>query len=184
MALTRKMLKAMGIDEDKIDQIMDAHTEVTDELKRQRDAYEVDAKKLPEVQKQLDSLKEAGGDEYEAKYNAEHQAFEDYKAQVAAEKAAAEKADLYRQFLLKSGVDEKRADAIIRVTDMGKIVVKDGKLQDQDKLSEDIKSIVGTTSVKTVGADVETPPADGGDSGEQDLGQMSMEDYIAARKKM
>ena len=33
MALTRKMLKAMGIEDDKIDQIIEAHTETVDGLK-------------------------------------------------------------------------------------------------------------------------------------------------------
>ena len=37
MAFTRKMLKAMGIDEDKIEQIIEAHAETVDAL--QDDAY-------------------------------------------------------------------------------------------------------------------------------------------------
>ena len=35
MALTRKMLKAMGIEEEKIDEIIDAHTETVNALKDQ-----------------------------------------------------------------------------------------------------------------------------------------------------
>ena len=46
MAFTRKMLKALGIEEDKIDQIMDAHVEVVDALKADRDTYKADAEKL------------------------------------------------------------------------------------------------------------------------------------------
>ena len=39
MSLTRKMLKAMGIEDEKIDQIIEAYTETVDALKEQRDQY-------------------------------------------------------------------------------------------------------------------------------------------------
>ena len=187
MALTRKLLRSMGIEDEKIEQILEAHAETVDALKEQRDQYKADAEKLPEVQRQLDELREAGDDGYEAKYNAEHKAFEDYKAQVAAEKIAAEKTALYRQLLVKNGVDEKRLDAILRVTDMSKMTVKDGKLEGEEDLSKSIKSewegfISGK---KTKGAEVDNPPKDGGEGGGgDDLGKMTMEQYIAARKKM
>lgn len=187
MALTRPLLKAMGIDDDKVDQIISAHTETVNALKEQRDQYKADAEKLPKVQKQLDDLKAAADDGgYEAKYNAEHKAFEDYKAQVAAEKVTAEKTGLYRQLLLDTGIPKKQADAIIRITDMNSVTVKDGKLDNKDQLTEGIKSEWGSFIVqqKTDPAKVDTPPADGGDGGEDDLGNLSMEEYIAARKKM
>ena len=57
MSLTRKMLKAMGIEEEKIDQIIEAHSETVDSLKADRDSYKEDAEKLKDVQKELDDLK-------------------------------------------------------------------------------------------------------------------------------
>ena len=57
MALTRKMLKAMGIEEEKIEQIIEAHAETVDTLKEQRDTFKADADKLAEVQKELDEAK-------------------------------------------------------------------------------------------------------------------------------
>lgn len=184
MALTRKMLKAMGIEEDKIDEIIDAHTDVVDDLKKERDQYKTDAEKLPAVQKELEDLKAAGDDGFKVKYESEHEAFEQYKNQVEAEKATAEKSSLYRQFLLDTGVAEKHVDAVLRVTDMDKITVKDGKLENKDELTKSVKSEWSSfiTSTRTDGADVDNPPD--GEGGEQDLGSMSMEDYIAARKKM
>lgn len=186
MPFTRKMLKAMGIEDEKIDQIMEAHSEVVDALKEQRDAYKVDAEKLPGVQKKLEELEAAGNDEYKEKYEAEHTAFEKYKADVAEEKANSEKGGLYRQLLKELKVDPKRIDAIMRVTDISDLKVKDGKLEDTDKLTENIKNewsgfIVNT---RTDGANVEDPPGGGGGGGEEDLGSMSMKDYIAARQKM
>ena len=57
MALTRKMLKAMGIEDEKIDQIIEAHTETVDALKEERDTYKEDASKLTAVQKELETAK-------------------------------------------------------------------------------------------------------------------------------
>lgn len=60
MSITRKFLKAMGIEDDKIEQIIDAHTETVDGLKADVDKYREDALKLPDVQKELNDLKAAG----------------------------------------------------------------------------------------------------------------------------
>ena len=49
----------MGIEADKIDEIISAHTDTVNALKEQRDTYKADAEKLPAVQKELDDLKAA-----------------------------------------------------------------------------------------------------------------------------
>ena len=61
------MLKAMNIEEEKIDQIIDAHSETVDALKAERDGFKEDAAKLAAVQKELDELKAKGDDGYKAK---------------------------------------------------------------------------------------------------------------------
>lgn len=184
MALTRKMLKVMGIEDEKIDEIIDAHTESTDALKKQRDEYKEAAEKLPEVQKELDNLKAVEPDDYKDKYEAEKKAFEDYKAQVAADKLSAEKSTLYRSMLEEMGIDKSKLDAIMKVTDLDSIEIKDGKISDLDNVKESAKSEWSAfiTEVKDKGASVDNPPA--GDKGgkEIDLGTLSMEDYIKARK--
>ena len=57
MALTRKMLKAMGIEDEKIDQIIEAHAETTEALKAERDAAQQAAKENENAQKELEDLK-------------------------------------------------------------------------------------------------------------------------------
>ena len=59
MALTRKYLSALGIEAEKIDEIISAHTETVDGLKDEIAKYKGDAEKLPAVQKELDELKKA-----------------------------------------------------------------------------------------------------------------------------
>lgn len=57
MAFTRKFLTAMGIESEKVDEIMAAHVEVTDALKAQINDSKDEADKLTKVQAELDKLK-------------------------------------------------------------------------------------------------------------------------------
>lgn len=60
MSITRKFLKGMGLTEEQVDTIIEAHTETVDGLKSNVDKYKAEAEKLPDVQKELDELKAAG----------------------------------------------------------------------------------------------------------------------------
>lgn len=53
MALTRKMLKAMGLEESVIDSIIDAHSETVEALKKQRDDAQAEAGKVEDLTRQL-----------------------------------------------------------------------------------------------------------------------------------
>ena len=59
MALTRKFLSALGIEAEKIDEIIDAHTDTVNALKEERDKYKASHEALQGVQKELDDLKKA-----------------------------------------------------------------------------------------------------------------------------
>lgn len=164
MALTRKMLKAFGIEDEKVDEIIEAHAESVDALKRQRDEYKAEAEKVPALQKQLEDVGDPG--ELRAKLDAEHEAFEKYRAEVEAGKAEAEKRGLYRKLLEQVGVDPKRIDSVLRVSDLSGVSVKDGAIEGADDLADGIKAewadFIATTSTK--GARVPNPPKGGGSS--------------------
>ena len=83
-------MSALGIEADKIDEIISAHTETVDGLKEQLKQAKEAADKLPKVQEQLDSLKDAAKNSGDyAKLKKE---FDDYKAIPAEQaEAAAEK---------------------------------------------------------------------------------------------
>ena len=69
MSLTRKFLSAMGIEQEKIDQIIEAHTETVDALKADRDKYKEQAGELVGLKDELDKAKadyEKMKDDYEA----------------------------------------------------------------------------------------------------------------------
>lgn len=167
MAFTRKMLKAMGIEDEKIDQIIDAHSETVDALKADRDAYKEDAEKLAAVQKELDALKAKGDDGYKAKYEAEKAAHDALKADIAAKETKKAKTDAYRELLKGANIDEKRIATILRAEapTIDKIELDaDGKIKNAEQYTESIKSdwadFIVTQSAK--GANTATPPANGG----------------------
>ena len=185
MALTRKLLKGMGLTEEQVDTIIEAHTETTDGLKADIARYKADAEKLPGVQQELDDLKSAGDGGYKAKYEKEHADFEQYKADQTAKETRQAKETAYRAFLKSVGVSEKRIAAIIKVTDLDSVELDGDKVKDEGgKLSESVKSEWADfiENSNTDGADTNTPPANNPTPGD-DPSKMTMEQYIAYRTK-
>lgn len=175
MSLTRKMLKAMGIEDEKIDQIIEEHAETVNALKQQRDQYKVDAEKLPGVQKELDDLKEAaekdGENPYKAKYEELQQQFDDYKADVTAKETKAKKTAAYRKLLKDAKVSEKRLDSILKLSPVDDVELDDnGEIKDaadvKKKIEEEWSDFIVTE--ETHGADSNNPP--GGSGGRQGAG--------------
>lgn len=169
MSLKRSMLKAMGIEDEKIEQIMEAHVETVDALKEQRDAYKADAEKLADVQKQLDKatkdLEASGKDTYKVKYEAIKEEFDSFKKEQAAKETRAAKESAYRELLKAAGISEKRIAAILKVSDIDSVELDDdGAIKDANKLTESIKAewadFIPTTTTR--GAQTATPPANTG----------------------
>lgn len=168
MALTKPKLKeilsAAGVPADKIDgavdEIMDGHVTSINALREERDGYKAEAEKLPGVQKELDELKAKPDDGFKEKYEREHDEYEKLKAKVAKDAINMVKDKLYRTMLADVGVDPKRIDSIMKVTDLDVLNVKDGKLDGEDKLRESAKSDWSdfVTSTGSKGAEPETPP--------------------------
>lgn len=169
------MLKAMGIEEEKIEQIIEEHAETVNALKQQRDQYKVDAEKLPGVQKELDDLKEAaekdGENPYKAKYEDLQQQFDDYKADVTAKETKAKKTAAYRKLLKDAKVSEKRLDSILKLSPVDDVELDDnGEIKDaadvKKKIEEEWSDFIVTE--ETHGADSNNPP--GGSGGRQGAG--------------
>jgi hypothetical protein len=169
LAITRKLLKGMGLTEEQQDTIIEAHTDTVNGLKADVDRYKADAEKLPGVQKELDELKGKGDDGYKAKYESEHQAFEDYKTSVAAEKTTAAKEKAVEAVLKKIGVSEKRLQSVAKLAKADGLLDAlelddDGAVKEADKLEKSLKDsysdYIVTTS--TQGANTANPPANSG----------------------
>ena len=171
MAFTRKFLSAMGIEADKVDEIINAHIEVVDGLKEERDNFKKDAEKLADVERELTKAKEKlaknGDGETVAKedYDKLKEEYDNYKADITAKNTRTEKENAFRELLKSVGVSEKRFNAIIKVSDIdGLELDKDGKIKDAEKHTENVKSewadFIETTT--TTGAKTANPPANNG----------------------
>ena len=116
MALTRKFLSALGIEEAKIDEIISAHADTVNALKEQRDGYKADADKLPAVQKALDDLKasQSGDDPYKEKYENKAREFDEYKKSVEAKELKRSKSTAYKQVLKE--LNASHVDSILKAS--------------------------------------------------------------------
>ena len=166
MALTRKFLSALGIEAEKIDEIIEAHTDTVNVLKEERDKYKVDAEALPGVQKELDELKEAAEKNpdgaYKEQYDKLKKEYDDFKNDVETKEIRAKKQDAYKALLTEMGVSDKRHASIVKVTSLDDYELdKDGKFKKADEIKETIKSewadFIQTKETK--GAETANPPA-------------------------
>lgn len=167
MALTRKMLKAMGIEDEKVEQIIEAHTETVTALKDERDAFKADAEKLPAVQKELDELKATDNkeDTYKVKYDALKEEFDSFKKEQSEKELRAKKEQAYKVLLQEAGVSEKRVDAVLKVSDIDSLEFnEDGSIKDADNLKKGIETEWEDFIVRkeTQGTQTPTPPQGSG----------------------
>ena len=171
MSLTRKMLKAMELDEDKVSQIIDAHQAVIDEIAKERDAFKADAEKYKTEAERLGSVEKdlikanaklEDAEKTAEKLKALQSEYDNYKADVSAKATQSAKEKAYRDLLKQAGISDKRFDAIIKVSDMSNIELdKDGKVKDAKAVVDGIKSEWADFIVTEgkQGAKTPTPPA-------------------------
>lgn len=177
MALSRKYLSALGIEGDKLDEIIDAHAQTVNALKEERDTYKakaeglkVQANRIPELEQKIADFEaeKSGENVWETKYNELKSEFETYKSDVENKELVSAKEKAYKKLLLSANVSDKRIDAIMRISNLDEIELDDkGEIKGADKLTENIKSewadFIVETDVK--GAQTATPPANNGREG-------------------
>ena len=182
MALTREYIRKLAKESDVelpkefIDGIISEHTTA-------RDAYAEEQVKTAlannKSEPQQVNVKES------QEYKDLEKQFNDYKDDIAKKESKAA-SDSAKKALIKSmGVPEKWADRVFEsIANTDVQLDKDGKIKDVETFSKTItdkwSDVIPETTER--GAHVATPPA-GGSKGDQDLGSLSMKDYIAARKK-
>lgn len=175
MALTRRMLKAMGISDEQVDEIIAAHTETVDALKEQRDQYKTDAEALPGIKAELEAAKEAaanaGKDSWKVKYDALKEEYDGYKTEQDKKAAHSAKEKAYRDLLRECKVSDKRMDAILKVTNLDELeIAENGAFKSADEIKKNIQSewadFIETTT--TTGTTTTRPPASGGSAKSKD----------------
>jgi len=166
MALTRKFLSAMGIEAEKVEEIITAYAESLNSVKEERDRYKADSEKLAEVTKERDKYKliaeNKPANDFEDKYNSLKTEFDNFKADVLARETKAKKDSAYGNLLKESGIPEKHIPAILKVSDTDSLAFEnDGSVKDKQKILDTIKSEWSDfiPAVSRSGADVATPPS-------------------------
>ena len=163
MALTRKLLKGMGLTDEQVDTIIEAHTDTVDGLKADVSKYKSDAEKLAGVEKELNDLKAMGDGGYKEKYEKEHKAFEDYKADITAKESKAAKEKAVRAYFESKNITGANLDLAMRGCgeEMAALEMDGEKIKDTQILDALVdgtyKGLVSNTQVK--GSNPANPPA-------------------------
>jgi hypothetical protein len=130
----------------------------------------VDKKRYNEKLTEIDALKgekqnaedkATGAEKWKTKYDALKDDFEAYKKDVSAKESKATRESAYKKLLKEAGVSEKRIDAVLKVSDVDSLEMKDdGSFKDSDKILENIKEEWSDfiTTTETRGAKTATPP--------------------------
>lgn len=159
MAFTRKFLKSLGLNEDQVESVIEAHTEVTDAQKTTIADLTEKANKVDDLQKQLDAV--STGEDWQKKYNDKDKELKDYKAEVESKERETALKAAFRELLVEEHVGERQLDAVVRATDFKDMKLgADGKLENVDTLRANIKrdwaGFITTTTQQ--GAPVANPP--------------------------
>ena len=175
MALTRKSLSAMGIEPEKIDEIITLHSETVEALKEQRDGYKAEADKVPDIKqeladtvKELDKLKKAAEKDtpYKQKYDELKKEYDDYKNGIAEKETKAKVTEAFRGILKDASIADKYVNVILKATDLSKYKLDDdGNLMGADTVKDEVakewKEFVETVEQKST-KKTETPPKNNG----------------------
>ena len=162
MALTRKLLKGMGLTDEQVDTIIEAHTDTVDGLKEQVKTYKADAEKLPNVQKELDELKAAGDGGWEEKAKDFEKKYNDLVAENKNKEAKAAKESAAKAFFESKGITGNSLEIAMRGSsaEIAALDLEGEKIKDSSALDALVngtfKALVSTTTTK--GANIPNPP--------------------------
>lgn len=150
--MSRKWLEAMGIDADKIDAICEAHSDLMQSIKDERDRIQGELDKANDTLKGIDTSKD-----WKQMYNDLVDANAKKEARTAKEAAL-------RAVYTEAGISEKYIGSLLRIADYDKIELdKDGKAKNHAQLVESAKAdnadFIPKVTKQTAGA--ANPPANG-----------------------
>lgn len=160
-------MKALGIEEDKIEEIITAHGETVAALKDEIDKAEQSAKdsaaaaeERDKLQKRVEALEKTSGDA--AKVQAEYDA---YRQQVETDKANAGKKALIKKALEDAHANPAAIDLMLGTVDLDKVELDGEALKDAEAVLKPIKeahaALFGTVEPK--GTPKVDPPAGNGE---------------------
>jgi predicted ribosome quality control (RQC) complex YloA/Tae2 family protein len=192
MALKRSQLAALGIEPEKIDQIIESHAETVTALKDEVEKYKAEAEKLPGIQKELAELRKSiEGKDYDKlkqefeeyktnEYGKLKKEFDDYKVSIQNEKTQAAKEAAYREALKDANLSENGVKKAVKYADWAGVEIgEDGKLKNAKELVKAAREEWAEYIVKTDQQGVNTPNPPGGKGNET----MTKEQIMAVKDR-
>lgn len=162
MALTRKMLRGMGLTDEQVDTIIEAHTETLDGLKDEAGRAKELEKQVKDLQGQIEANK--GGKDWKAEHDKVKADFDAYKKDVADKAADEAKVKEIRRLAKEAGLSEAGIEKATKYTDRkGLELGEDGKAKDAAAIVKSLREEWPEHIVKatTRTPDVRTPPTGG-----------------------
>lgn len=187
MSLTHKALSAMGIEPEKIEQILEMHRETIDSIKADKDkaleevkTLQEKAGKVDELTKKLEKLEDTS-----EKYKSLKDEYDKYKTDITAKETKAAKTKAYRNMLKDIGVSDKYFDDVIRIADIDSIELDEqGAIVGVEELKATAKDkwkpYIFTQG--TQGAKTPTPPANTGGTAKTKKEIMAIKDANERQK--
>ena len=163
MSLTRKGCKAMGLTDEQVDSIIEAHTETVEALKEKLKTAQADADKLTEVQKELDALKAKSDDGYKEKYETLKKEFDAYKTEVTAKETKAAKEAAAKAYFEGKNITGVNLEIAMRAAaqEIDALELDGDKIKDSTALDALTSGTLAGLAAKkaVVGAQTAHPPA-------------------------
>ncbi|MCD7822530.1 MAG: hypothetical protein LUG86_00690 [Oscillospiraceae bacterium] len=177
MALTRKMLREMGIADENAEEIIKAHAETVEALK----GYKAEVERLTALNSELDNAKSTMLD-YQRKFEA-----------LEKEKSMQAKRQAVTEMLRELHIPEECVKPILQVTDFEKIALdENGAILDEESVRAGVMELFAGFIPKrySFGAEMATPPANSSERGysPEDIRRMSSreinENYQAIKQSL
>lgn len=137
MALTRRFLKALNISDEVIDEIITAHTDVTDDLKTQLKTAQGAQKQLETITAERDELQKKLNDTTQSDRISE---LEKQLSEYQTRETNAQKRTALTALLESAGIDKRGFARVLAATDLDGIELDGENIKDPEKLTEKLKT--------------------------------------------
>ena len=165
MALTRKLLKDMQLNDETIEQIIAAHVATVEGLKAERDAISAELETLRTQSQQSAAEVQA--------------AFDAYRTQVETARQNSKAVDLVRLALIQAGCNEKAVDLLIQTIDPSTLEMENGALKNENAVISEMRAKYAAffaQPVRMPAPAIQPPIPTGGALTREDLSRMSADE--------
>lgn len=171
MALTRKLLKDMQLEDEKIEQIIAAHVATIEALKGERDAALTENEELRAQVEQLSTANQSAA-EVQA-------AFDAYRTQIESTRQAEKAIEMIRLAMLQAGCNEKAIGLLIQTIDPSTLEVENGQVKNGEAIIAELRAkhaAFFAQPVRMAAPAVRPPVPTGGALTREDISRMSADE--------